>query len=138
MNIEAEGIPTALLGDSNLIQTALLHYMDNAIRFTESGSIVIRAMLVEEDPTSVLLRFEVKDTGIGIAPDVLPRLFNMFEQADNSSTRKYGGAGIGLAMTKKISQLMGGDAGCESRSGEGSTFWFTVRLKKLIAADSER
>lgn len=127
---EAADLPTNLLGDPNHIQVALLHYADNAVRFTESGSVSIRVKPIEEDMVSALVRFEVEDTGIGIAPDVLQRLFNIFEQADNSSTRKYGGAGIGLAMTKKIAQLMGGDAGCESMLGEGSTFWFTVRLKK--------
>lgn len=131
---EAENLPTNLIGDSNHIRVALLHYVDNAVRFTESGSVAIRVKLVEEDATSTLLRFEVEDSGIGIAPGVLPRLFNIFEQADNSSTRKYGGTGVGLAMTKKIAQLMGGDAGCESKYGAGSTFWFTVRLQKLAAA----
>lgn len=127
---EAEHVPDGLHGDPNHIKAALLHYTDNAVRFTETGSVTIRVKPVTEDGMGVLLRFEVEDTGIGIEPDVLPRLFNIFEQADNSSTRKYGGAGIGLAMTKKLAQLMGGDAGCESQFGQGSTFWFSVRLKK--------
>ncbi len=88
----------------------------------------LRVSSVEEDERSVLLRFEVQDTGIGIAPEDQARLFKIFEQVDNSSSRRYGGIGAGLAMTKKIANLMGGDAGCSSRVGEGSRFWFTARL----------
>lgn len=127
---EEDILPTNLFGDGTRIQQALLNYADNAIKFTESGVITLYVNLVEEDSTSALIRFAVEDTGIGIAPEVQARLFTAFEQADNSSTRKYGGAGLGLAITRKIAQLMGGDAGVESAVGEGSTFWFTVRLKK--------
>jgi CheY-like chemotaxis protein len=79
---------------------------------------------------AVVLRFEVEDSGIGIAPDILPRLFSAFEQADNTLTRKYGGTGLGLAITRKLAEHMGGMAGATSEPGTGSTFWFTVRLKK--------
>ncbi|MGB0129258.1 MAG: response regulator, partial [Rhodocyclaceae bacterium] len=95
-----------------------------------SGSITLRTRLEEESNQEVKVRFEVLDTGIGIAPDVVPRLFSSFEQADNSIARKYGGTGLGLAITKKLAQLMGGDAGVESCMGSGSTFWLTARLRK--------
>lgn len=127
---EVSALPTNLLGDATRIQQALLNYVGNAIKFTEAGGITLRILPVEENNTSTLIRFEVQDTGIGIAPEVMPKLFSAFEQADNSSTRKYGGTGLGLAITKKIAQLMGGDAGVESTLGKGSIFWFTVLLNK--------
>lgn len=130
LTAETDGLPTELLGDPRHLRTALLHYTENAIRFTEAGSVTIRVKVVSQDTTGALLHFEVEDTGIGIAPEVLPRLFTLFEQADNSSTRKYGGAGLGLFITRKIAQRMGGDAGGQSTLGQGSTFWFTASLKK--------
>ena len=138
LHTEVGELPANLLGDPTLIQQALLNYAGNAVKFTEVGSITLRAFLVEEDEVTVHVRFEVRDTGIGIAPDVLPRLFTAFEQADNSSTRKYGGTGLGLAITRKIAQHMGGGAGAESTLGVGSTFWFSLRLKKcgVNAADA--
>ncbi|MDH4284575.1 MAG: response regulator, partial [Gallionellaceae bacterium] len=125
-------LPPHLLGDPTRLQQALLNYAGNAIKFTETGSITLRATCLEEDDESALLRFEVEDTGIGIAPEDLHRLFSAFEQADNSTTRKYGGTGLGLAITRKFALLMGGNAGAESTPGAGSTFWFTARLKKGI------
>ncbi len=119
-----------LLGDPTRLQQALLNFASNAIKFTDSGSVILRATTQDEHEGSILVRFEVQDTGIGIAPDVIEKLFASFEQADNSTTRKYGGTGLGLAITKKLAQLMGGDAGVVSTPGVGSTFWFTARLKK--------
>ncbi len=130
LRAEIQPLPGNLLGDSTRLQQALLNYVTNAVKFTDAGSVVLRVIPVEEDADSVLLRFEVIDTGIGIAPETLPKLFSAFEQADNSTTRKYGGTGLGLAITRKLAGLMGGDAGAESIPGNGSTFWFTVRLKK--------
>ncbi len=123
-------LPNHLLGDNTRIQQALLNYVSNALKFSESGCIHLRVSLVEEQTDSAWVRFEVQDTGIGIAPDILPKLFANFEQGDNSLTRRYGGTGLGLAITRKLAQLMGGDTGAESTLGQGSTFWFTVRLKK--------
>lgn len=134
--VEAPAPGCKLLGDSTRLQQALLNYASNAVKFTTSGTVTLRASVQEDDEQHVLLRFEVQDTGIGIPRDVLPRLFSSFEQADNSITRSYGGTGLGLAITKRLAHLMGGDAGVGSRVGEGSCFWFTARLRKGQAAST--
>ncbi len=123
-------LPHHLLGDATRLQQTLLNYAGNAIKFTEAGKVTLRVELAAEDATGVLLRFTVEDTGIGIDPSALPRLFAAFEQADNSTTRKYGGTGLGLAVTGKLAHLMGGEAGATSSPGVGSTFWFTAWLRK--------
>ena len=127
---EAESFPFILLGDPTRLQQAILNYTSNALKFTEQGSVTLRALKQEENAKTVLIRFEVVDTGVGILPDVLPRLFGAFEQADNSTTRKYGGTGLGLAITRRLAEMMGGEVGVESTHGVGSTFWFTAWLKK--------
>jgi signal transduction histidine kinase len=119
-----------LLGDAARLQQALLNYAANAVKFTDSGSISLRTRVEDVTADSVLLRFEVQDTGIGIDAPTIDRLFTAFEQADNSSTRVFGGSGLGLTITRKLAQLMGGEAGVSSEPGLGSTFWFTARLKK--------
>lgn len=126
----ANPIPDSLLGDRTRLQQALLNYLTNALKFTPSGTISLSTQLLEDNSDNVLLRFEVNDTGTGIEPEVIPRLFSTFEQADNSITRKYGGTGLGLAITRKIADLMGGTTGVTSEMGKGSTFWLTVRLSK--------
>jgi len=128
--IENPPQPYTLIGDTTRLKQALLNYAGNAIKFTETGQITLRARIEEETAEDVLVRFEVSDTGIGIDPEVVDRLFHAFEQADSSTTRKYGGTGLGLVITRKLAQLMGGMAGCVSTPGEGSTFWFSARLKK--------
>jgi len=128
--------PTArLLGDPTRLQQGLLNYASNAIKFTEHGSVTLRAVLVEDAGNATLLRVEVVDTGIGISPEAQGRLFSAFEQADSSTTRKYGGTGLGLAITAKIAQAMGGEAGVFSTPGEGSTFWFTASVTRLEGKD---
>jgi hypothetical protein len=131
--VTTPAMPADLVGDSAHLRRALFNYVTNAIRFTDSGKVVVRALLVEENSACALVRFEVEDTGIGIAADDVSRLFSIFEQADNSSTRRYGGLGAGLAITRKIAQSMGGEAGCASEPGKGSTFWFTARLRKATS-----
>jgi hemerythrin-like metal-binding protein/PAS domain S-box-containing protein len=129
--IENDHLPHNLLGDPTRLQQAMLNYVTNAVKFTETGSVTLRTLVEEEQSEAMWLRFEVTDTGIGISHDVLPKLFSDFEQADNSMTRKYGGTGLGLAITRRLAETMGGKAGVESTPGVGSTFWFTVKLKKM-------
>lgn len=119
-----------LSGDAQRLQQALLNYLGNAVKFTAQGGVSLSVRLEEETPDDALLRFEVTDTGVGVAADVLDRLFNTFEQADNTIARAYGGSGLGLVITRRFAELMGGRAGAESLPGHGSTFWFTARLRK--------
>ncbi|MDP2826883.1 MAG: response regulator, partial [Sulfuritalea sp.] len=102
-------------------------------KFSEHGRITVHAQAVEEDSLSVLLRIEVTDQGIGVSPEQQARLFHAFTQADDSMTRKYGGSGLGLIISKRIALLMGGDAGVISQIGLGSTFWATARLRRAVA-----
>ncbi|HMX16852.1 MAG TPA: DUF3365 domain-containing protein [Rhodocyclaceae bacterium] len=130
LRVDSAPLPHHLRGDPTRLQQALLNYATNAIKFTEHGQVVLRVRLVDEDDDGVLVLFEVKDTGIGIAPEKVDRLFAAFEQADSSINRQYGGTGLGLAITRKLALLMGGDAGVESTPGAGSVFWFTAWLRK--------
>jgi PAS domain S-box-containing protein len=125
---DAAGLP--LLGDPLRLGQVLLNLVGNAIKFTARGSITVRVQLIEQTPTEALLRWEVADTGIGIAPEQQLGLFTAFEQGDGSMTRRYGGTGLGLAISKRLVQMMGGEIGVDSRPESGSTFWFTVRLAK--------
>ncbi len=134
IEVDRTGVPEWLRGDLTRLRQALLNYVSNAIKFTERGSISLRAKVLEDDGDEILLRFEVKDTGIGIEPDKLSGLFEVFKQADTSTTRKHGGTGLGLAITRRLAQMMGGEAGATSEPGNGSTFWYTARLGRGQAA----
>lgn len=123
-----------LRGDAIRLGQILLNLTFNALKFTESGGITVSCHLQEETARDVLLGFEVRDTGIGIAPDDQKRLFTAFEQADGSMTRKYGGTGLGLAISKRLVHLMGGEISVDSEFGAGSTFRFTARLGKAASA----
>jgi signal transduction histidine kinase len=117
-------------GDANVLRRALLNYLDNAVKFTEQGEIVLSAQVVSQTDTTVEVRFAVADTGIGVTPEQKSRLFIPFEQADNSTTRVYGGTGLGLAINRHLAHLMGGEAGFAARPGGGSIFWLTARFAR--------
>ncbi len=126
--VDTGDLPRSLRGDPTRLTQALVNLLGNAVKFTSRGVISLRGHLLGEEDGCLHIRFEVRDTGPGIAPDRLERLFEAFEQADSSTTRQFGGTGLGLAITRRIAQLMGGTAGVESQLGQGSTFWFTVRM----------
>jgi two-component system sensor histidine kinase/response regulator len=125
----AHDVPDALKGDALRLSQMLINYAGNALKFTDAGEIDILVRLQEQTDTRVILRFEVRDTGIGLSQDQIGNLFHSFQQADVSTTRKYGGTGLGLSITKVLAQQMGGDVGVTSVPGKGSTFWFTVDLE---------
>jgi len=121
-------LPAHLVGDPLRLGQVLINYANNAVKFTEQGGIVIRAQVLEQDAQSILARFSVEDSGIGLSPEQQSRLFQSFQQADSSTTRKYGGTGLGLAISRKLAELMHGEVGVSSELRQGSTFWFTARL----------
>jgi len=136
VHVDLAELPASLCGDPTRIQQALLNFGTNAIKFTVSGGrVILRTRVVEAVDDSVLVRFEVEDTGIGIPPDKLGQIFRAFEQADTSTTREYGGTGLGLTITRKLADLMGGMTGVSSELGRGSTFWFTARLHRGECAE---
>ena len=121
-------VPPNLKGDSLRLGQVLLNLVNNAVKFTSKGEVGISVQVTERNETQVLLEFRVRDTGIGLSPEQIGRLFQSFTQADTSTTRRFGGTGLGLAISKKLVELMGGQVGVESQPGAGSTFFFTARL----------
>ena len=132
----APEVPAVLRGDAFRLRQVIANLCANAIKFTERGGLVLEAALVRETDSSTTLRFTVADTGIGMRRDQIPALFSAFTQADASTTRKYGGAGLGLAICKQLVDLMRGNIGAESLEGRGSTFWFTAVFHELRGATS--
>lgn len=131
-------IPIHLVGDAVRLRQVILNLVSNAVKFTSHGSIVIRIENVSRSTSDIVLRFTVADTGIGVAPDYLARLFESFTQADSSTTRRYGGTGLGLAICKQLVTLMGGSISAESALGKGSTFIFTARFGVADASSLRR
>ena len=126
-------VPTRLRGDASRIRQVLTNLVGNAIKFTSAGEVTVRISCDTEDESQCELRFQVSDTGIGIAPENQKSLFEAFTQADTSTTRKFGGSGLGLAISKQLVEKMGGHIGLKSTVGKGSIFWFTVCLHKQPA-----
>ena len=125
-------LPRYLRGDSTRLSQCLVNYLSNAVKFTAAGSISVSGKILAERDDNWLLRFEVTDTGIGMSEEQMSRIFESFEQADNSVTRLFGGTGLGLAITRKIALMMHGDVGVTSQPGRGSTFWVSAQLGKCL------
>ena len=128
-------LPDVIIGDAVRIEQCLINYLGNAIKFTENGTVTLRVKPLPEIVSAVGtlgVMFEVQDTGIGISPEAQQRLFTDFQQAENSTSRKYGGTGLGLSITRKLAALMGGRSGVRSTLGQGSTFWFEVRVRVAV------
>jgi signal transduction histidine kinase/DNA-binding response OmpR family regulator len=130
------GFPELLVGDEVRIRQMLTNLAGNAIKFTEQGEVTIELTAMRESDEFVRVRFEIRDTGIGIAPDRHKDIFEAFTQADGSTTRRYGGTGLGLTVTKQLAELMGGEVGMKSALGVGSTFWFEIPLEKQTSAST--
>ncbi|MBU5635339.1 response regulator [Geomonas sp. Red69] len=133
----AADVPRRALGDPNRLRQVLLNIVNNGLKFTEKGSVQVRASLVEKSGNGHYVGFEVRDTGIGIPPEAMPTIFELFTQVDGSTTRKYGGTGLGLAIAKQLVELMGGEIGVESEPGRGSVFTFIVYLHAPPEAATE-
>ena len=134
----APDIPLNLLGDALRLEQVLVNLTSNAIKFTERGRVDLRAAAMDINQTHAQLRFEVRDTGIGIAADKLQQLFQPFTQADASITRRFGGTGLGLAISKRLVELMDGTLGVTSQEGQGAVFWFDIPLSKAVEESASR
>jgi PAS domain S-box-containing protein len=128
--LDTDHLPPRMRGDPQRLAQALINLLANAVKFTDRGWVRLRGKLLADDPQGLQVRFEVEDSGPGIPPDRQASLFNAFEQADSSTTRRHGGTGLGLALTRQLASLMGGEVGLDSRPGIGSRFWFTARVQR--------
>jgi PAS domain S-box-containing protein len=131
LSMDCQDTPEVVGGDPTRLSQALLNLLGNAVKFTQQGSVSLHCRVQGPCTHGRMLRFEVRDTGIGVLPEQLPRLFTAFEQGDSSTTRRFGGTGLGLALTRRLALLMGGEAGAESVPGQGSAFWFTACVQEV-------
>jgi len=133
LTVDRGDLPQALRGDALRLSQVLVNLLSNAVKFTQRGSVVLRCDVLGQAGSEWTIRFSVRDTGVGISPEAQERLFTPFEQADGSTTRRFGGTGLGLSIARELAQLMDGSVGVESEPGRGSVFWFTARLQSAGA-----
>ncbi|MDB5324173.1 MAG: domain S-box [Phycisphaerales bacterium] len=133
-----EGVPARVRGDADRLRQILINLIGNAIKFTDRGEVITRVQMQDASDDALTLRFSIRDTGPGIMPEGMGRLFKSFSQVDSTATRRHGGTGLGLAISKQLAELMGGTIGAESQPGSGSTFWFTLRVHNVPAPSVER
>src|SRR5690349_19824707 len=132
----ADSVPGLVRGDAGRLRQILVNLCGNAVKFTDRGGITVGANAALSAMGGMMLRFEVRDTGVGIPANRIHTLFRPFSQIDASTTRRYGGTGLGLSIVRRLAELMGGEAGVESREAVGSTFWFTVRFDVVSGHDA--
>lgn len=137
LTLDFSSLPPKLHGDATRLLQMLINHIGNALKFTDQGSIEVGAKIEQREAGQLLVRFQVKDTGIGLSPEQVSRVFEAFEQADNSTTRRYSGTGLGLAINRQLARLMGGEVGVDSQPGDGSIFWFTVCLEAITPTIQE-
>ena len=133
--VDTDHLPQSLHGDGNRLGQIILNFVSNAVKFTERGQVLLRCRIVDERADTLLIRFEVSDTGVGLTPEQQSNLFQAFEQGDVTTTRQHGGTGLGLVISKRLAELMGGRVGCQSEVGRGSTFWAELPLRRGSGAN---
>ena len=137
LRIVHQPVASRLLGDSMRLSQALANYLSNAVKFTSAGEIELSVLIDRENEHQISLRFVVTDTGIGIKPENIDRIFEAFEQEDGQTTRQFGGTGLGLAINRHLAHMMGGNVGASSKPGEGASFWLTCVFEKCTATATE-
>lgn len=137
LDVDAD-VPESVVGDAGRLRQVLINLVGNAVKFTDAGEVVVRTRREQSKGPAAGIRFEVVDTGIGLAPEESARVFGVYSQIDASTTRRHGGTGLGLAIARMLTELMGGEIGVESEKGKGSTFWFTALFREAVAPRGKR